>query len=109
MFLTAGLLKAFKYDAAVATLKWPGDLPRPVVAFIGIAESCGALGLVLPALTGVMPWLTSLAALGLATVMVLAAIFHLSRKEFAALPINLGLCALALFVAYGRLMPMPFL
>src|SRR5215208_3622219 len=53
--------------------KWTGfsELPRSQVVFIGLAEVLGAAGLVLPMATGVLPWLTPLAALGLAIINVI--------------------------------------
>ena len=50
--------------------RWTGfsDLARPLVVFIGFAEVLGAAGLVLPMATGVLPWLTPLAAVGLALI-----------------------------------------
>lgn len=63
--------------------QWAGfsDLPRPLVAFIGLAEVLGALGLVLPMATGILPWLTPLSAFGLAAIMLLAAGFHVRANE----------------------------
>src|SRR2546421_8425435 len=52
------------------------SLPIPLVRFIGVAELAGAAGLILPALTGIRPRLTPLAAIGLLTIMVLASCFH---------------------------------
>jgi hypothetical protein len=68
--------------------------------FIGISEVAGAIGLILPAATGIAPSLTPLAAVGLATIMFLAVIFHLKRKEPAAAPIVLFV--LAALVVVGR-------
>ena len=50
--------------------KWTGfsELPRAQVVFTGFAEVLGAAGLVLPLATGVQPWLTPLAAVGLAVI-----------------------------------------
>ena len=58
--------------------RWTGfsDLPRPQVVFIGLTEVLGAAGLVLPMMTGVLPWLTPLAALGLAIIVLMASGFH---------------------------------
>jgi len=69
----------------------------------------GALGLILPAVTRIRPKLTAAAGLGLVTVMVLAAAFHLSRGEAQVLPLNLTLGALAAFVAWGRSRKAPIL
>ena len=73
------------------------------VRFIGISEMLGALGLILPLVTGILPWLTVLAAIGLTVIQVLA-IFtvHLPRKEFNALPMNALLLTLSAFITFGR-------
>jgi len=57
------------------------SLPRGLVTFIGGSELLGGLGLLLPALTGILPWLTPLAAVGLAIIMILASIFHATRGK----------------------------
>ena len=82
MFLMAGVMKAFQYERAKATLPWVKDTSKGLVSFIGISELLGGIGLVLPQITGILPWLTLLAAAGLAIIMVLAAIFHIRRKEY---------------------------
>src|SRR5215207_139163 len=84
--------------------RWTGfsDLPRPQVVFIGFAEVLGAAGLVLPMATGVLPWLTPLAALGLAVIVLMAAGFHLRADErLNALETGLW-AAIAAAVAIGR-------
>jgi putative oxidoreductase len=73
-----------------------------LLRFIGVAELAGGLGLILPAATRIRPMLTPLAALGLATIMTLAFVFHIQRGEWDALPVNAVLGALAAFVAWGR-------
>jgi hypothetical protein len=59
--------------------------------------------LILPLLTGMLPWLTVLAAIGLTLIQVLA-IFkeHLPRKEYQSIPLNIVLLALSIFVVIGR-------
>ncbi|MCW5873549.1 MAG: DoxX family protein [Anaerolineales bacterium] len=81
---------------------WIKAVPKPLMAFIGVAEFAGALGLLLPMLTGILPWLTPLAAALLALVMLLAVLFHLPRKEYQSIGLNLFLLLLAAFVAWGR-------
>lgn len=71
----------------------------------GAFEVLGALGLVLPAATRVQPWLTPLAAAGLATIMLLATSMHLVRGEMIAPTLVLG--ALAAVVAWGRVKVRP--
>lgn len=108
MFGMAGVMKMTTPVPELArTLGWPGDLPPPLVRFIGASELAGALGMLLPSLTRIRPELTPIAGLGLATVMVLAIVFHLSRGEISALGITVFLGGLAAFVAWGRLKKAP--
>jgi hypothetical protein len=84
--------------------RWTGfsDLPRPLVVFIGFTEVLGAAGLVLPMATGILPWLTPLAAVGLAIIVLMAAGFHTRADErLAALETGLWAGTSAV-VAIGR-------
>ena len=57
--------------------------PEWLVRFIGVVEFLGALGMILPALTRILPWLTPLAALGFAVIQVLAIGTHAALGEIA--------------------------
>jgi putative oxidoreductase len=57
----------------------------------------------LPAVTGILPWLTIAAASGLALVLLCAAVFHASRREFSGIGLTIILLGLSLFVVIGRL------
>ena len=81
---------------------WMQHVPRALSLFIGYAELAGGLGLIIPAATRIAPWLTPLAALGLATIMILAIVFHMVRGEASVVGIQALLAALALFIAWGR-------
>lgn len=84
--------------------RWTGfsELPRPLVRFIGITEILGSAGLVLPLATGVQPWLTPLAAIGLAVTVLMATGFHLrAGEQLQALETGFW-SALAGLVAIGR-------
>jgi hypothetical protein len=63
--------------------RWTGfsDLPRALVLIIGFADVLGAIGLVLPMATATLPWLTPLAALGLAISVLMATGFHIRADE----------------------------
>jgi putative oxidoreductase len=105
VFLMAGGMKVFAYEKykKMTESKSPTQslgLSKGLVTFIGISELAGAAGLILPLATGIAPVLTTLAALGLATIMLLASIYHLRRKEPPTVIIVLLL--LASFVVYGR-------
>lgn len=109
MFGMAGVMKLSKSRAELQPrLPWVEDFSDGTVKFIGAVELLAAIGLVLPAATGILPWLTPLAAAGLAVVMVLAAITHLRRKEFQGIVVNVVLFALAAFVAWQRFGPQAF-
>ena len=108
LFLAVGAMKATQPIAVLGdTLGWPAAVPAALVRVIGVAELLGALGLILPAATRVKPMLTPLAGVGLAMVMLLATIFHISHGELGALPIPLVLGGLAAFVAWGRAAKVP--
>jgi hypothetical protein len=59
--------------------------------------------MIVPMLTGILPGLTPLAAVGLAVLMLGAAWINLRLRLYAALGANLVLLALAGLVAYGRI------
>ena len=103
LFIMAGVTKASQpIDALAESLPWVTSTPVALVRFIGISELLGGLGLLLPALLRIKPFLTVWAALGLASIMVFAAFFHGSRGEFSGIAANAAFMAIALFVAWGR-------
>jgi putative oxidoreductase len=70
--------------------------------FIGVTESLGALGLILPGVTRILPWLIPLAAVGLMIVVGSASFLHLSRGEIGSAITTAVLFVLCAFVAYMR-------
>ena len=78
------------------------SLPRAFWVFLGVAEIAAAIGLTLPGLTRVMPWLVSWAAAGIMIVMVSATVWHTIRGELGSAAITLVLLAMATFVARMR-------
>ena len=80
----------------------PLALPGWFLRVTGVVEVLGAIGLIVPWLTGIRPGLTPLAAAGLALVMVGAVIFTILAGDIAMalMPLVVGL--LCGFVAYGR-------
>jgi uncharacterized membrane protein YphA (DoxX/SURF4 family) len=108
LYFAAGVLKTFMVPKAKGQMPWAQRHSENFVRFVGISELLGALGLILPILTGILIWLTPVAALGLVVVQLLAIfIEHLPAKETKAIPFNLLLLALAAFVAYGRFFILP--
>ena len=95
------------WNRALHEVPWFSAVPQDLFIFIGVCEFLGGVGLILPAITGVKPKLTPIAAFGLTLVMILAAVFHIVRGEYNFLPINLALGGVAAFIAYGRLFVRP--
>ncbi len=102
-FLLSGFLKGFTpLEGLKKNMAWVGDVPAGLVRFIGIVEMLGALGLILPKLTQLVPQLTIAAAIGLVLVMLSAAVFHAARKEYSTIGMN-AVLLLAAFIAVGYL------
>jgi len=105
-FLAAGLTKLTQPRQQLATtMGWVEDLSDPGMRSIGALELLGALGLLLPAVTGVATVLVPLAAVGLALLMAGAAATHRRRGELPLIGINAVLLVLALVVAWARFGP----
>ena len=96
MYGMAGIMKTFQIAKTKEQMPWAKNRSDGFVRFIGISELLGALGLILP-------WLTAIAAVGLALIQLLA-IFteHLPKKEYNIIPANILLLALSVFVIIGR-------
>lgn len=101
-YLYAGGQKLVRSPQKLADsgLAWAGDFPAWSIKVIGSLEVLGALGLILPPLTGIVPALAPWAAVGLGLVQVGAAITHLTRGEVKALPINVVLLLFAVAAAW---------
>ena len=83
------------------------SLPRWFQLFLGVMEVLAAVGLTLPGLTRIRPFLVAWAAVGIMVVMVSATGYHLVRAEYSAAATTAVLLVMATFVAYmrGRVMP----
>lgn len=107
-FLVAGSMKLTRSkDQLADSMGWVDQFEQSHIRGIGAAEIAGALGLVLPGLTGVAPVLTPVAAVGLVALMVGAAITHARRGELPMIAVNVVLAAMAAFVAWGRFTDWP--
>jgi uncharacterized membrane protein len=89
-------------------MAWTNDFSAGTVKLIGAFEILGAIGLIVPAVTGIAPILVPLAALGLVVVMLGAAVVHTRRKESQVVIFNVILLLLAAVVAWGRFGPYAF-
>lgn len=113
MFLLAGFMKATKAKDEIKKtggerMAWVDSVSGGNLKLIGILEVLIGFGLVLPQLTGILPWLTPLAAVGFVCTMIGALLLHLQRKDgVQSLVTNIVLLLLAAFVAYGRFVLIP--
>ncbi len=106
LFLAAGVTKVSQPRQRLATnMGWVEDFSDPAVRAIGALEVLGAVGLLLPALTGVATVLVPIAATGLALLMVGAAATHRRRGELPMIGMNAVLLVLAVVVAWARFGP----
>src|SRR5215207_11131153 len=111
LFLFAGGTKLVIPPDVLASMGSPNQIPLPgwFVHFIGVAEVLGALGVLLPGLLHIKPWLTPPAAAGLVVIMIGATALTIAADGVAAGVVPLVVGLLAAFVAYGRwqLVPHP--
>jgi len=76
--------------------------PGPFLRFLGVAETLGAIGLILPGLLRIRTGLTPLAAVGLAIITVGATVITLRTGGGALALFPFVVAVLSAFVAYGR-------
>ena len=99
-FFAHGWIMLFPPAAIVDQMN--ASLPRWFQLFIGVAEILAAVGLTLPGVTRIQPWLVSSAAAGIMIVMISATIYHVARGEVSSAATTVVLLAVATFVAYMR-------
>ncbi|PRY39652.1 DoxX family protein [Umezawaea tangerina] len=91
-WIVAGLLALFyayaggvkivrSRDGLRPMMAWVDRMPLPAVRAIGVLELLGAVGLVLPPLTGVAPWLALAAAIGFVLLQLGAIPVHLTSGD----------------------------
>lgn len=105
-FIFLGATGVAKLVVPIPTLAamwvWPAQYPDMLTRGTGLLDLAGALGILLPSVTRILPGLTVPAALGCAALQVCAIAFHLMRGEAFVTPINLVVLATVVFVAWGR-------
>lgn len=103
-FLLFGCQKLFMAPEALVAMwhsQWPVEHSL-LLRVTGLIDAAGGLGILLPSLTRIRPQLTVWAARGCVLLQVLAVLFHISRGEAAATPLNFVLLALCAFILWGR-------
>ncbi|MEV7393483.1 MULTISPECIES: DoxX family protein [unclassified Streptomyces] len=81
-YLYGGGMKAVRSRERLRPMMaWVDGMPMAAVRAIGGVEVLGAIGLVLPRLTGIAPWLAPVAAVGFAVLQVGAIGVHLRMRD----------------------------
>jgi len=100
VYLATGIAKLrTPVGTLAARMPWVGDFSASQVKAIGVVEVLGALGVILPLVTGIAPALTAAAALGLLVLQVAAILVHVRRGETRRLAVNVVLALLAIVAA----------
>ncbi|MFF5497722.1 DoxX family protein [Streptomyces aquilus] len=94
-YLYSGALKALRSrDQLRPMMAWVDRMPLPVVRVLGAVEILGAVGLLLPPLTGIAPSLAAAAAAGFVLLQIGAIAVHLTGED-RRITLNVGLLATA--------------
>jgi hypothetical protein len=99
MAVASGLPKLI---VPIEMLPMPIPIPGPLLAFIGVAEIAGGLGLILPGLLKIKPGLTPLAAAGLGLVAIGGMAYQIAAGEPGNAVFALAVVVLCALVGYGR-------
>lgn len=99
-FLAHGLM--FLFPSPELEVLMNASIPKPFRLFLGVAEVAAGIGLIVPGVTRIQPWLVPLAAAGLVPIMIGATVLHVARAEYSASVTTAVLLALAAFVAWQR-------
>ncbi|MDT7847949.1 DoxX family protein, partial [Streptomyces justiciae] len=98
-------LKALRHrDRLRPMMAWVDRMPMPVVRALGAVEILGAVGLILPPLTGIAPSLAAATAAGFVLLQIGAIAVHLTGED-RRITLNIGLLATAavtVWLATGR-------
>ena len=107
MFLFHGWIMVFPPAELVAIMN--AQFAPWFRLFVGVTESLGALGLLLPGITRIWTGLTSWAGVGLMIVAISASVLHASRGETSSAITTAVLFVLLAFVTYMRWKVKPIL
>ena len=99
LFLFAGVMKLIMPTEALAA---QSHLPGEFLKFIGICETLGAIGLIVPGVTKIRTELTPLAAAGLVIIMIGAVVVSVLQGQAAGAAIPAVVGTIAAYVVRGR-------
>lgn len=108
IFIMAGWMKLTQpYEKLAEHMNYVKSFSPTQMRLIGTAEVSGALGLILPGLTGILPVLTPIAAVCLVVLMCGAIYTHIRLHEPDKIKAPALPFVLALLVAIGRIWVLP--
>ena len=100
--VAAGVTKlALPFADAVQMFPWATDVPT-LFTVTSVLDVLGGIGVIVPALTRIFPWLTVVAAGGVVLLMLSAVAFYLTRDEASEIAPNVVLALIAAVIAVGR-------
>jgi uncharacterized membrane protein YphA (DoxX/SURF4 family) len=105
MFLAAGGMKVSRPKGVLQEQQpWVEDFSQGTVRTIGWLEILGAIGLIIPALTG-FGVLVPLAAIGLGLTQIGAIFVHARRGEYKSIVVNVVIIVMVAVIIWGRFGP----
>ena len=105
LFAYTGFTKIFNGKVAFSNSNgWEKDYKVSTLKFFGVLELLGAIGLVAPYLTNILPILTPVAATALAMVMAGAILAHIRREEHKMILLNIVVIFLLAGIGFERLL-----
>lgn len=103
LFLTSGSIKLVIPKKKLAKVfDWVDDFSQEKIKIISAFEIFGALGLFLPGVFPIYGVIIPLSAMGLAIIMILAALTHYNRGEKSEMIVNIVVAILLSLIIIGR-------
>lgn len=104
VFVYSGIMKSSQKREKLVNIGQTGvaDLSYPVIRFIGVAEILGAIGIIVPAATGILPLLTPVSSLCFGIIMILAIPIHYRRNEYKSVAFNVVVLLMTMYITYMR-------
>lgn len=102
-FLQGAMKLIIPVDSLAQTHFWINVAPEWFVKTIGLIEVLAGIGMILPAMLEYRPVWSMRAGYGILLLLILAATFHIIRKEWSNMPTIVILAAIDVYFIWGRL------
>ena len=99
-FIASGVIVYTNREKLKGRLSWLTEYSPATVLFICMSKTAGGLALLLHLFTGAWQFIASAASLGIATIMILAFIYHIRRNEYKDVPATVLFFMMATFLTY---------